>query len=146
MCGEYTNQAEREYSLNMFYAPICNRGCQNKARTLTEKSTPQAIRLYSALIRRGVPAELEKFDGHKHIDIAIPEVKINIEVDGQHHNYNAKQAFTDILRTTHSFNKGYYTIRIPNSILENIQDIEDTADAITHIANQADYNNRKSYY
>lgn len=38
--------------------------------------------LYFSLREREVPAELEKFDGYKTIDIAVVEVKVNIEVAG----------------------------------------------------------------
>jgi hypothetical protein len=34
------------------------------------------------LKKREVPAELEKFDGHKTIDIAVADARVNIEVDG----------------------------------------------------------------
>lgn len=34
---------------------------------------------------------MEKFDGFKHIDIAIPEAKVNIEVDGGHHNISTNR-------------------------------------------------------
>jgi len=47
-------------------------------------------------------------DGYKHIDIAIPEAKINIEIDGVHHNYNAQQALSDLKRTYYSFKKIFY--------------------------------------
>ncbi|MFV0402917.1 MAG: DUF559 domain-containing protein [Bacteroides graminisolvens] len=100
-------------------------------------STDYAIRLYFHLKGNGVPAQLEKFDGHKHIDIAIPEAKINIEVDGMHHNYNPKQALADLKRTYYSFRKGYYTIRIPNSLTKEIDTIVETAELITEIANEA---------
>lgn len=52
--------------------------------------------MYFALKVRRVPAELEKFDGYKHIDIAVVEVKVNIEVDGRHHIYNNKQFLADL--------------------------------------------------
>jgi hypothetical protein len=36
-----------------------------------KKSTPEAKKLFSELKKRRVPAELEKWDGYKHIDIAV---------------------------------------------------------------------------
>ncbi|MGV3538350.1 MAG: DUF559 domain-containing protein [Rufibacter sp.] len=97
----------------------------------------EAIRLYFALKNRGVPAQLEKFDGFKHIDIAIPEAKVNIEVDGGHHNYNTKQALADLKRTYFSFLKGYLTVRIPNSLVYNDEVLEETADFIVGILNES---------
>ncbi len=81
------------------------------------------------LKRRGVPAELEKWDGKKTIDIAVVEAKVNIEVDGGQHNYNSNQALVDLQRTLYSFKKGYLTLRIPNSLIK--RDIQKTADLIT---------------
>lgn len=92
-------------------------------------STLEAVQLYFALKERGVPAELEKYDGFKHIDIAITKAKVNIEVDGGHHNYNNRQALSDLKRTYHSFLKGYLTLRIPNSLVR--EHLEETADYLT---------------
>ncbi len=97
------------------------------------KATPEARKLYYELKERGVPAQLEKWDGHKTIDIAIPEAKINIEVDGAHHKYSHKQALADLWRTFYSFKKGYVTIRIPNRLIK--ERLEETADAITKLLN-----------
>ncbi len=96
--------------------------------------TEEAKRLFYELKKRGVPAELEKFDGYKHIDIAIPEAKFNIEVDGMHHNFSSKQALADLKRTYYSFKKGYFTLRIPNPLIR--EEIENVADLITEILNE----------
>jgi Uncharacterized protein conserved in bacteria len=90
-------------------------------------STKYALRLYFALKMRNIPAQIEKFDGYKHIDIAIPQARLNIEVDGVHHNYDNIQAMRDLKRTCHSLFKGYYTIRIPNSLVFRDRDLEETA-------------------
>ncbi|MBN1176033.1 DUF559 domain-containing protein [Candidatus Woesearchaeota archaeon] len=83
------------------------------------KASPEAKKLWQALRKKGFRAFYEKWDGHKTIDIAIPEVKMNIEVDGGQHNFNPKQALADLKRTYYSFNKGYFTLRIPNSLIRN---------------------------
>ena len=71
----------------------------------------------------GINAELEKYDGHKTIDIAIPSLKVNIEIDGMQHNYSYKQALADLKRTYYSFKRGYVTLRIPNSLIrENLHE------------------------
>ncbi|MDH6309805.1 hypothetical protein M2451_002011 [Dysgonomonas sp. PFB1-18] len=105
-------------------------------------STWQTITLYFALKTRGVPAELEKFDGFKHIDIAITDARVNLEIDGGHHNYDTKQAMADLKRTYYSFLKGFLTLRIPNSLICNNDIIEETADFIVKFLNE---NNRKDY-
>ena len=75
--------------------------------------------MYRELVKLGIRAELEKYDGFKHIDIAIVQAKVNIEIDGGHHNYSHKQALRDLKRTFHSFKKGYVTLRVPNSLVKN---------------------------
>lgn len=67
----------------------------------------------------GFDAKLEQWDKHKHIDIAIPKLKVNIEVDGGQHNFSEKQALADLKRTYYSFKKGYFTLRIPNKLVQN---------------------------
>jgi very-short-patch-repair endonuclease len=78
---------------------------------------------------------LEKFDGFKTIDIAIPLAKINIEVDGVHHNANSQQALADLKRTYYSFLEGYYTLRIPNSLLRS--NLEETTEYIAEMCNKS---------
>lgn len=88
-----------------------------------ERATPEAQRLCYALKSQGVSAFIDFWDGHKHIDIAIPSAKINIEVDGLHHNAKPQQALADLKRTYYSFKKGYFTLRIPNSLIHsNLQE------------------------
>src|SRR5215510_316024 len=79
-------------------------------------------------MKKGIPAQLEKYDGYKTIDIAIPEYKLNIEVDGGQHYLNPSQALVDLQRTYYSFKKGFFTLRIPNSLVEN--NIRDTINYI----------------
>ena len=81
------------------------------------KPTPEARRLSEELTKLGYKAELEKWDGYKHIDIAIVQAKTNIEIDGSYHNYRANTALRDLERTFYSLEKGYITIRIPNSLV-----------------------------
>lgn len=126
-CAEcYTivvNKKIIEFSLKTYKQVVCI-PCQN---TLNQKdSTIEAKQLYLALKSNRVLAELEKFDGYKCIDIAIPKYRLNIEVDGVHHNVKFDQAMSDLRRTFHSFQKGYYTIRIPNILIrENLEEVSD---------------------
>ena len=83
------------------------------------KSTPQAIKLSDALQKNGIKTYLELSDRHKHIDIAIPKYKLNIEVDGNQHFLNAKQIERDFARSYWSSDKGYDTLHIPNFIVDN---------------------------
>jgi hypothetical protein len=118
------------YSTEQYGHPMC-RDCQDwyQGILVYSTATDEAIDLYFALKKRGVPAQLEKNDGFKTIDIAVPDAKVNIEVDGQHHNFNPKQAMSDLKRTYHSFKEGYLTLRIPNSLAK--YHLEDAAELIT---------------
>jgi len=79
---------------------------------------------------------MELFDGYKHIDIAIPDLKLNIEVDGLHHIYNRKQRLADKKRAGYSFSKGYDTYHVLNTLIDN--DFDATAkQIITMLAKQA---------
>lgn len=129
------------YSKNKYGIPLC-REHQNWINFMENQTTFETIRLYFALKERGVPAEMEKFDGYKHIDIAIPEAKINIEVDGKHHNYQKRQVLTDLKRTYYSFVKGYLTLRIPNVLVYDEFTLNETADFIVGILNE----NRNNLY
>lgn len=84
----------------------------------SREPTTEAKKLCSELIKLGYKAELEKWDGYKHIDIAIVPAKTNIEIDGSHHNYRANTALRDLERTFYSLEKGYITLRIPNSLVK----------------------------
>jgi very-short-patch-repair endonuclease len=125
------------YSLQNFGAPLC-RYHQDWIRNI--QTTEPTVTLYLALRQLGVPAELEKFDGHKTIDIAIPECRVYIEVDGLHHNFNATQALTDLQRTYYSFLRGFITLRIPNSLIEC--DLKDTVEYIVRFLN---HNNQRTW-
>ena len=134
-CNQSMPQKVFEYSVQTFGLPLC-RQHQDWINFMESQTTYETIRLYFALKMRGVPAQMEKFDGFKHIDIAIPAAKMNIEVDGGHHNYNTYQALSDLKRTYHSFLKGYLTIRIPNSLVYNDNVLNETADYIVGLLNE----------
>jgi len=123
-CEVEISKKERDYSTK-FYGKILCRECQENYGPLRKKhekelnrSTPEAKKLYQTLIKMGIPAKLEKWDKHKHIDIAIPSAKVNIEVDGPPHSLKSKQALADLKRTFYSMKKGYYTIRSPNVLVK----------------------------
>ena len=108
---------------------------QKKEKMTKGEATPEARKLYNALKRERVPAYLEKWDGYKHIDIAIPEAMINIEIDGCHHNLHSNQALADLKRTYHSFKKGYFTLRIPNSLIR--EHLNEVVDLVIEILNES---------
>src|SRR5687768_1498240 len=94
------------FSRQYFGFSLCIR-YQDLLKPKFEITSRQSIKLYFSLRKRGVPAELEKFDGYKTINIAVEEAKVNIEVDGKHYHYNTGQGLTDLQGTFYSFQKGY---------------------------------------
>lgn len=129
-CFEEIDERVFHYSNQNLGVALC-RNCQIWFRSILDftSATDEAITLYFALKHRGVPAILEKNDGFKTIDIAVPQAKVNIEVDGGHHNFNSQQAMRDLERTLYSYKKGYSTLRIPNSLIRF--NLNATADKIT---------------
>ena len=88
--------------------------------------------LVEALKTRGVSLEVEKWDGHKHIDIYIPSDNLYIEVDGVPHATNVKQIIADFNRDYFSFKEGFFTKHITNELIE--AHLDQIADAITKVA------------
>ncbi|MDQ5886407.1 MAG: hypothetical protein QG628_804, partial [Patescibacteria group bacterium] len=58
--------------------------------------TKEADDLKRALEGKGVRVLVELHDGHKHIDLAIPKARINVEVDGIQHLTNPQQILSDL--------------------------------------------------
>lgn len=104
----------------------CHSFLKNKVQFVSE----QAFALYLALKKKGISAELEKSDGFKKVDIAVEEVNLHIEVDGQHH-YDHEQALKDLKRTIYSLQNEFITIRIPNSLIDN--ELNQTCDYLAGI-------------
>jgi very-short-patch-repair endonuclease len=131
-CDSPITKEVYNYSTSNIGVPLC-RHHQNwvKRQLVNRSTTNEALSLYFALRYRGVPAELEKDDGYKHVDISIEEANVHIEVDGGHHNYDSHQALSDLKRTYHSFKKRYFTIRIPNSLVHHC--LDETADTLVDV-------------
>ena len=115
------------YSKENFGYHICM-PCQKWLIRQLKHTTNEVVDLYFALKLRGFEPELEKFDGHKHVDIVFERPKLHIEVDGIQHNQSIKQALSDLKRTFHSMVDGYMTLRIPNTLVRN--ELNETADYI----------------
>ncbi|MDB4940161.1 MAG: hypothetical protein JWO40_586 [Candidatus Doudnabacteria bacterium] len=79
--------------------------------------TKQALRLAIALRKRNINLLTEHWDGYKHVDIYIPEIKLNIEVDGLQHYLNPTQILVDFKREHYSDQAGSSTLHIPNFLI-----------------------------
>jgi very-short-patch-repair endonuclease len=75
--------------------------------------------LKEALVKLGIRVLVEVDDGHKHIDLAIPRAKLNIEVDGIQHLTDSHQIIADLNRGYYSNKKGYNTMHIPNEMIHS---------------------------
>jgi very-short-patch-repair endonuclease len=87
--------------------------------------------LWAALDKRGVRSITEYPDGHKTIDIAIPEARLYIEVDGIQHLNNPEQIIKDFKRDYYSQREGFYTLHIHNDDIKN--HLNSIADAIVDV-------------
>ena len=99
-CDCAIQKAVYNYSTDYFGVPLCMQHQKWIIQKIEQSSvTEESLILYFLLKDNGVDAELEKYDGHKSVDIVIESAKVHIEVDGGHHNYNSKQALADLKRT-----------------------------------------------
>ena len=88
--------------------------------------TKEALDLKKALEDRGVRVYKELDDGHKHIDLAIPKAKLNLEIDGIQHLTNPNQIVVDLNRGYYSHKNGYNTMYIPNEMIRShLKEISD---------------------
>lgn len=119
-CNEPLDIAVANYSIDRFNALLCRSHQHWFKKALKEDyNTKFVLCLYLRLKELGVNPYLNLKDGHKTVDIAIRHAKIHIEVDGVQHNIHSNQAMRDLQRTYHDLEKGIYTIRIPNSLVND---------------------------
>ncbi len=113
-CGKRLTEGVEEFSMDVYGYPLCLR---HQAYIAESGASPQAINLYFALKSERIPVILEYWDGHKHVDIALPG-KLYIEVNGAHH-YESIQALIDLRQTVYSLKKNISTISVPNYLLDH---------------------------
>lgn len=116
-CNSEIDGRTFEFSKKHFNKPLC----------LKHQGPRPQQNLYYALRNRGIKCEYEFFDGHKHIDIAIHQAQLFLEIDGRHHLIDPKQFEADLKRTIHSQYSGYITRHISNTDIEtNLNEIADS--------------------
>lgn len=89
--------------------------CMKHQKTVT----PESVKLSKALRELEVEHQLEAYDGHKHVDVAIDRARLYIELDGSQHVLTSKQLIADFERDKHSRKDGYDTIRVANTACTN---------------------------
>jgi len=82
-----------------------------------KKPTKEAQDLKEALEKLGMRVLAEVNDRHKHIDLSIPDARMNIEVDGIQHLTDPYQIISDLKRSHFSDDLGYDTVHIPNQAI-----------------------------
>ena len=131
ICRVDITEAEFKYSKDKYDKALCRKHQKNAKyvdnTSNDKKATNESNRLFVPLTQLGWKVKSESYDGYKHVDLSIPAAKVDIEVDGQHHNYNSKQALADVKRTLHSYIDGYITLRIPNSLVNDQVRLEETS-------------------
>ena len=124
VCKETISESVYKYSMDKFGKGLC---CDHQKTV-----TPQALKLSEALNDKGVNHTLEYADDFKHVDIAIEWAKLYLEIEGAQHLYTPKQMLTDYKRDKYSLKDGFYTIRIPNAIINN--DVRSVAECVSDLA------------
>jgi len=94
-------------------------------------STTQTLKLAEELNKRGIKTELEHWDGHKHVDIYLPDVRLNIEVNGLQHYINPAQIIADFNRVHYSDETKCPTLSITNQLIET--HLQEIANAIASL-------------
>ena len=123
-CHKHIDARVYQYSLEYYAYPLCRSDQRKIDRHTNNGTSRETINLYYALKKNYFSPILEKFDGHKHIDIAFERPKLYIEIDGKHHHHNASQALKDLKRNIYSKQEGYHTIHIPNiAIHEKFEEV-----------------------
>jgi very-short-patch-repair endonuclease len=97
-----------------------------------KRPTPEAHTLKHELEKHGLRVLVEVDDGHKHVDLAIPAARINIEVDGKQHYEDPFQIMSDLKRAHYSDDMGYDTIHVPNVLIKT--DVTRIAGALAEAA------------
>lgn len=121
VCNEKVDEKVYRYSRKHFGKPLC----------LKHQGTKQSKKLYYDLKKREVDCELEWWDGYKHVDIAITDARLCIEIDGRQHLTDFEQLWSDLRRESYSAEKGLFTIRIPNEWID--KHAEEIADSIAKL-------------
>ena len=88
--------------------------------------TREASLLKNELEARGIKVFVEPYDGFKHVDLKLPEAKMDIEVDGIQHLTNPRQIVADLNRGYYSHKRGFATMHIPNEMIrQHLREIAD---------------------
>ncbi|HAM88586.1 MAG: hypothetical protein US83_C0011G0049 [Candidatus Falkowbacteria bacterium GW2011_GWC2_38_22] len=125
-CKEEISKEVNDYSQKYFNKSLCKKNHHQPTFETSKLGHLLSDKYYWEV-------EFEKYDGYKHVDIAIDKARVYIEVDGQHHSYNQEQALADLNRDFFSFKEKYITIRIPNILTKDYKTIIRTANNLNEL-------------
>ena len=135
---KYIVSCNKDFGVTLCYS------CLKLHKNGLRKSAKFANRLFFTLRARNIDAKLAVNDGFKTVDIYIEKSRLHIEVDGEQHNLNESQALSDLKRTFHSLEAGYFTLRIPNSLVK--MKLKETAKFIIYIIDLMDQTSEKAVF
>lgn len=126
VCKETISRNDYQYSITRTGTALCSR----HQRVVT----PQAVKLSKALKSLHIENTLEYSDGFKHVDLAILNAKIYIELDGSQHAFDPQQVCIDDDRDQYSIKDGFITKRYPNAYIDS--DVDRIALGIAFLVNK----------
>ncbi|MFT3934945.1 MAG: hypothetical protein QM726_15070 [Chitinophagaceae bacterium] len=95
---------------------LCN-DCGNQLKDMIAKSTKPTVDLYFSLIKKGIPAHLEKFSGQPITNIHITKASLKIAITNNILLQDSHKALTELINTFHSFKKEMLTIKVPHILV-----------------------------
>jgi hypothetical protein len=117
VCKKTIDKQTHEESIRSFDKALCKE----------HQGSESHRNLFFALKKRGVPVEFEAYDGFKHVDIAIHELKLYIEVEGTLNQIDADQFFEQMRNDNYSDPGNYQTKRLNNEFVSgNLDKLADT--------------------
>ncbi|KYK32989.1 MAG: hypothetical protein AYK22_06715 [Thermoplasmatales archaeon SG8-52-3] len=126
VCNKELDKETYEDSMNKF----------NKALCAEHQGTEPHRNLFFALKDRGIPCEFEAYDGYRHIDIAIHDIKLYIEIGEVLTEINPSQFLADLKKDTFSNQGNYQTKRLNIEFIDDhLNEIADTLKEVYITAN-----------
>ena len=113
-CRQPISWGVHEFSQRLYGHSLC---MKDQCLIGESGATAQAVDLYLALKSKNYPVVLAYFDGHKHIDIAMPGI-LHIEVTGSYHATNSCY-LSDFTRAVYSLEKKIPTIIISIALFDS---------------------------
>ncbi|HEY2350801.1 MAG TPA: hypothetical protein VGH64_17395 [Puia sp.] len=113
-CGKPISWGVHVFSQRIYGHSLC---LKDQCEIAESGATGEAVDLYLALKSRKFPLVLDYFDGHKHIDMALPG-RLYIEVNDPY-LLTSHQAMNELTNSVYSLEKKIPTIMISHTMLEN---------------------------